>query len=182
MGKKHIRAQVTGSVLRNAAGSALARTTLALVLTAVFSAVEDCVWPLLLPLLLVLFYRRSLVFEILLMVHIIESSLGSWNYFSRIDEYIILGGIPMRSLDHVSVLSLDHRVEAVLSINESFELDAITLAGSPVSAGEWKVSKCGGASLSSLLRICSVFFPLLQKEDVHHRQLSSVDFAPPSHR
>jgi hypothetical protein len=112
MGKKHIRAQVAGNMLRNVAGSALAKTTIVLALSAVFSVVEGCYysWPLLLPLLMVAFYRRSLVFEVLLMVHIIESSLGSWHYFSRIDQFIFLGGIPMVTLDHVSVLTMDHKV------------------------------------------------------------------------
>ena len=45
----------------------------------------------------------------------------------------------MKSLDHLSVLALDHKVQAVLSVNESSELLAVTLAGSPVSPGEWKV-------------------------------------------
>lgn len=111
-----------------------------LVLTAVWCVVEGVVWPLLVPTLLVGFYRRLLVFEVLLMIHIIESSLGVWRYFSRIEQHVYLGGIPMSALDHLSVLTLDLKVEAVLSVNESYELQAVTLAGSPVSAGEWKVS------------------------------------------
>lgn len=117
------------------------QTTIVLVVSAVISVVEGCRWhwPLLAPLLVAAVYRRLLVFEVLLMIHIIETSLGSWNYFSRIDQYIFLGGIPMTSLDHLSILSLDHQVQAVLSVNENYELLAVTLAGSPVSPGDWKV-------------------------------------------
>ena len=112
---------------------------LALAFSAVFCLVEGVRYPLILPLLLALYYRKHLVFEILLMVHIIESSMGMWSYYSRIDKYIYLGGIPMKSLDHISKLSLDHKIEAVLSINENFELNAVTIAGCPVSPAEWKV-------------------------------------------
>lgn len=145
-------------MLKNLVGCALAKTLLVLVLTVVWCVVEGVVWPLLAPMLLLGLYRRQLVFEVLLMIHIIESSLGVWRYFSRIDQYVYLGGIPMYALDHLSVLTLDLKVEAVLSINESYELQAVTLAGSPVSAGEWK------------------------KEDVQHLQLSAVDFSPPSYQ
>ena len=78
-------------MLKNVAGSALAKTIIVLTLTAVFSIMEGVWWPMLAPLLFAGYYWRSLVFEVLLMVHIIESSLGSWNYFSRIDQYIYLG-------------------------------------------------------------------------------------------
>ena len=97
-------------------------------------------------------YPLSLLFT---QIHIIESSLGSWNYFSRIDQYILLGGIPMTSLDHLSVLSLDHQVQAVLAVNESYELLAVTLAGSPVSPGEWKVR--GGGGGEGLIAACILF-------------------------
>lgn len=128
----------------------VSQTAASLALAAVLCVVEGMYthtymymcWPLLAPALLVALYRRSLVFELLLLVHVIESSLGSWHYFSRIDQYLYLGGIPLKSLDHISVLTLDHKVQAVLSVNEAYELQAVTLAGSPVSAGEWKVSPC----------------------------------------
>lgn len=63
----------------------------------------------------------------------------------------------MKSMDHLSVLPLDNKVEAILSINEDYELNSVTIAGPPVSPEEWK------------------------KEDVQHHQICAVDFVPPSH-
>jgi hypothetical protein len=46
---------------------------------------------------------------------------------------------------YVTTHLLSLQVQAVLSVNESFELQAVTMAGAPVSPGEWKVREGGGS-------------------------------------
>ena len=81
----------------------------------------------------------------------------------------------MNSLNHLSVLTMDCKVDAVLSVLESYELLSTTVAGSPVSPDQWKVSIYNPPPI-----IMSPQPIILQKEDVNHKQLFCFDFCPPS--
>jgi len=101
-------------------------------------------------------YHRHMIFEIFVLGHIIENSLGIWEWYSQVDDDIYLGAIPMESMAHLSIIALDLNVQAVLSIVEEYEFYCGTLAGLPLNPSDWK------------------------RDDMSHLHLSSRDFLPPS--
>lgn len=100
---------------------------------------------------------KPIVFEFFIMTHVIEESLGLWPWYTKIDEGLFLGAIPMEGMNHLSVLTLDLGITHVLSIVQPFELITSTLAGLPVSEATW------------------------QKEGVNQLVLSCADFYLPPH-
>eukprot|EP01041_Mallomonas_annulata_P006631 gene6632-13437_t len=122
----------------------------------VYSVVTGNIFSLLLPLLWIAYFIKNILFELLLLENIIESNMGLRDWYNRVDDGLYLGGLPMESMDHKSVLALDLKIEAVLSILEDFEYRTGTLAGRAVQPEDWK------------------------REDMAHSQLVSKDFYPPS--
>lgn len=92
----------------------------------------------LVPLGYAVYSLKLLVFELLLLIHIVQWSVGKWDWYTKVDENVFLGAIPMTSLGHVSELTKKLRIHAVLSINENYELNACTFAGCPVTYIQWK--------------------------------------------
>ncbi|MFT5318441.1 MAG: hypothetical protein ACI8RA_001705, partial [Chlamydiales bacterium] len=60
-----------------------------------------------------------------------------WPWWNQIDDNIILGGIPLKNKGHVSTMISELGVQAVLSLNESFELRTNGLFSEPVSPEDW---------------------------------------------
>ena len=136
--------------------SGLVRCTAVLVGCIICIILTGNLFLLLIPIFLLSYYIKSIVFEVLVLEYIIESSLGLRDWYNYVDDDLYLGAIPMESMDHKSHLALDLKVEAVLSILEDYEFRCITLSGRPVQPDEWK------------------------REDMDHLQLNSFDFYPPS--
>ena len=121
------------------AGSVFAQMVLLTVLVVSFAVIEGYYITLIIPLIVAAWTWRSIAFEVFLLMHVIEDGLGTWQWYSKIDNRLYLGGIPMNSLNHLSHLTLDHKVDAVLSVMESYEISSRTLAGQPVQPSQWKV-------------------------------------------
>jgi len=116
---------------------------------------EETMW-LLIPAVYVVatFYR--IVFEVLLMIHVVQHKRGLWTWWHKVCDGVYLGSIPLEGLGHRESLVRDLRVTRVLAINNDFELVARTIIGSPVHPSAWK------------------------KEDVSFEQIVSDDFIPPT--
>lgn len=144
MGKKasassQLRWRILLRSLGNFSRSPLCLAGSALLVSVLFAILKDIYWPLVATLALGGFLFRAIVFEVFLMVHVIESSLGLWDWYTRIDEGLYLGAIPMESLQHLSNLTLDLGITAVLTVNEKYELGTRTIAGKPIQPEDWKV-------------------------------------------
>ena len=136
---KNLRQTVVSNVFSSVLSSILAKCILLTTFCSAFAVIKGYYIALILPILVLAWNWRSIVFECLLLSHIIEESLGVWTWFSKIDRNLYLGAIPMQSMNHLSILTMDHKVDAVLSVMETYELTASTLAGKPVSPEQWKV-------------------------------------------
>jgi len=83
------------------------------------------------------YYRKHLVFESLIIVNAIEC-----NYFSRkeitlVDDLgIYLGPIPISEKQEYSIRSTLN-IKAILTANEEYELETTTLIGKPVQRATW---------------------------------------------
>lgn len=108
-----------------------------------------------LPLCMTAFYIKTLIFEFFVLVHVINQNLGTFKWHTKIDDNLYLGAIPFVD-PHLSTFQKTLRVKAVLSINETFELTSHTLFGPVVRPAQWI------------------------ENGIHHKQLSSPDFFPPS--
>lgn len=136
--------------------SPLLQTILFILLGAIASVLNGALWYMCLPLIIVVIRFRPFVFELLVMTHLIEDSLGNYNWFSKIDEQIILGGIPIADKGHDKTLQQKYGVTCVVSVVENFEINSNTLAGQALNGDEWK------------------------RQDVEHGLFPSPDFYPPS--
>ena len=105
-----------------------------------------------------LWYRKHLIFELLVIVNAIEC-----NYFNRKDITLVddlgiyLGPIPISEKQEYSVRSTLN-IKAILTVNEAFELETTTLIGKPVQPSVWASYK------------------------IEQLVLSSPDFTPPSYK
>lgn len=138
MGKR-IRTTVISNLVSNFISSIFTKCLIFTIFCCAFAVIEGYYIVLLLPLLLYIWNWRSIAFEVFILIHIIEESLGTWKWFTKIENNLYLGGIPLHSLNHLSILTMDLKVDAVLSVMESYELNSSTLAGKPVSPDQWKV-------------------------------------------
>eukprot|EP01039_Chlorochromonas_danica_P005029 gene5030-5521_t len=82
--------------------------------------------------------------------------MGTFRWFSVVDDNLLLGAIPLKDDRHDEQLS-KLGVKLILSVVEPFEIETETLMGRPVLPSEWKAL------------------------GIDHIVLSSQDFLPPSH-
>ena len=154
---KNARATIVSDGIRTMVSSALSQFLLVLLVS--FSVIATTSWwsTLICPLIYGLLLRKYIVFETLLMVHVIESSLGMWSWFNEIEQNsVFLGALPLHSLQHMTVLTEKHKITAVLSVLENFEMNSNSIAGKSVESTDWK------------------------KADVSHVQIIVQDFNPPT--
>ena len=151
----HIRNAVMLKTFYILSKSAVARIIFILIISAFTSIITTRRILLSLPCLWFAFSYRYIIFELLVLHHVIDSSLGKWDWYNQVDDDIYLGSIPMESMAHRSVIALDLKVESVISILEDYEFNCTTLAGSPVQPEDWK------------------------RDDIRHLHLKSKDFFPP---
>lgn len=82
-------------------------------------------------------YRKQLIFELLVVVNAVEC-----NYFNRkeinlVDDLgIYLGPIPINEKQEYSIRSTLN-IKAILTVNESYELETMTLIGRPIQPSVW---------------------------------------------
>lgn len=119
-----------------AAGSRLVWFVCLMVMTVTIGAVRNVWYQLALPAVFLGVYWKHLIFEVFLVSHIIEQQLGLFQWFSPVDDNLLLGAIPIKDDHHDQELK-DLDVKLVLSIVEPFELECQTLMGKPVSAADW---------------------------------------------
>jgi protein-tyrosine phosphatase len=98
---------------------------------------------------------KMIVFETLLMIHVIEHSLGTFNWFNEIEkDKLFLGAIPLKL--HAEKFQNDIKITSVLSVVERFEIYSNTLAGETIRPEDWKT------------------------QEINHLWLESPDFQAPS--
>ena len=140
MGKKNIRSAVVESTIINCAHSPLIHLLILLGVGVLSFLLYNTSLVFIFPIVYITLRFKLLLYEFFLLQHVIEHSLGIWPWYSRIDDHIILGSLPLQSLRHVSQLTMDENVGAVLSVVEPWEVDdRALLVGKPVSPDQWKV-------------------------------------------
>ena len=51
-------------------------------------------------------FIRKLIFELCLLIHVAQLKFGSFDWFNKIEDKIILGALPLVSLSHLSILTM----------------------------------------------------------------------------
>lgn len=86
-------------------------------------------------------YRKQLIFEFLVVVNAIDC-----NYFNRKDITLVddlgiyLGPIPINERQEYAIRSTLN-IKAILTVNEEYELETITLIGKPIQRNVWESFK-----------------------------------------
>lgn len=135
--KRKVRSEVLSSGFWAALQSALAGFIFVLVVSTAVAVVSGHFFLILLPVLILAVRWKRLAFEIFLTMHVIESALDTFAWYSLVDNDLYLGAIPLQD-QHLELFFGKLRIGTVLSLNEDFELNASTIVGSPVTSADWK--------------------------------------------
>lgn len=135
--KKNIRGKIFIKAIESCKRSKVALFILSCVISTLF-AVLTVHWYLLLVPLLFIPFTKQLIFEALVIMHTIEQTSGNFTWITKVDDDgIYLGAIPILE-DHQYIISKKFNINAVLTVNEKYELECSTLVGKPITSDEWK--------------------------------------------
>jgi protein-tyrosine phosphatase len=135
--KKNIRGKVFIKGIQSFKRSKVALFIFSCVIGTLF-AVLTVHWYLVLVPLFFIPYIKEMIFEALVIMHTIEQTSGNFKWYTKVDDDgIYLGAIPILE-DHLYTISKKLNINAVLTINEQYELDCTTLVGKPITSDEWK--------------------------------------------
>lgn len=124
------------STMKNFVNSRLAQFLL-ITITCITLVVTRRWWYLLsIPIAMMSYDWRRLVFEFFVLVHHIEEQLGIFQWYTLVDDNLILGAIPMQDQKVESFQKLN--ISAVISIVQPWELESCTMIGLPIHSDEWK--------------------------------------------
>lgn len=151
---KSLRSTYAKQAIIAAIYSKLTQFIVLLVIATTFIVLKRMWWVLSIPLVYFAVYWKQLIFEFFLVDHVIEAQLGTFQWYSVVDDNLLLGAIPLKEDQHLDEL---HKlgVKLVISVVEPFELECRTLMGTPVQPEEWKA------------------------KGIHQVTLSAQDFRPP---
>jgi len=123
---------VVGNAIKSALNSNAVIFLIVIFLAAVFVVLFKYHWGLfILPVFFVAVKWKEMRFEMFLIMHILESDVGTFKWYTQMDQGLVLGALPIKEMGHMEQLS-KLKVRAVLSIVEPFELTCKTLIGSAV--------------------------------------------------
>lgn len=107
--------------------------------------------------ILVIKFRKKLIYEVSLTWSVVNNAIRGaqrWPWYNGVGDKIVLGALPLKNKGHLDKLKKQENVDAVLSINEDFELRSLCMCSDPVTPEDW------------------------QAEGVTHGQLPIADFSP----
>lgn len=152
----HVRKkQLRGAVALTFMKAILRSTVAPLLLASTFALVARSYALYLVLALCAAYYRKAATFDAAVALNSLKSLVGLFDWWSKVDDMLYLGAIPLREA-HNKLLLGKLKVQAVLSINEEYELTCPTLFGVPTASSYW------------------------QEHRVHHLALPSPDFVPPN--
>jgi protein-tyrosine phosphatase len=94
-------------------------------------------WLLSIPLALFGLMWHQLVFEAFVVMHVLEAQLGLFQWYTMVDDNLILGAIPLEDRHHLDELQ-KLNVKAIVSVVQPWELETTTLFGRPVRPEKWR--------------------------------------------
>lgn len=106
------------------------------------------------PLVYMAVFWQHVIFDFFVTEHLVENSLGTFQWFTAVDDNLLLGAIPICDLHEEALLKLN--LALVVSVVQPFELQATSLLGDPIRPEFWK------------------------KNGIDHVVFTTQDFYPPS--
>jgi protein tyrosine phosphatase len=139
--QKKVNKQIRGNAAKNSLKSIMGSPSVRLFICFIFTSAaagirEEWMW-MVIPMVLLIATYKQIIFEILLLIHLVKHAGNKWTWYHKITPFIYLGGIPMESLKHGDILQ-SHGISVILSINEDYELTANTALGNPIRPWMWK--------------------------------------------
>jgi len=135
--KTNVRTHVLSSALSAAVTSKLCYFLVLCISSTAFAVFGDYLILLLAPLIFAATFYKQLIFEVMLIDHTLESSIGFFDWYSCVDDNLYLGAIPLEH-DHLNKLANQLGIKAIVSIVQPFELTTSTLSGKPVTPAQWR--------------------------------------------
>ena len=145
-GNKHaakgtLRLQVINDSLKAVSNSKLILFLLIIVIESLllFNGIISMRWYLA-PIIFVYFLWKQLVFEFFLVMHSIDAKIGRYDWYTKVDTGLFLGGIPLQSMEHGDLLTNKLKITALLSVVEKWEMSCDTVVGKAVEVSTLKPS------------------------------------------
>lgn len=82
-------------------------------------------------------WKKQIAFNVSLVYNFARHNRKSRPWWSRVNDFIVLGALPMRDKHHLKRLTEEYNVKAVVTMNERYEL-AGRLYCTPVTPDDWK--------------------------------------------
>jgi protein-tyrosine phosphatase len=124
------------SSMQNFINSRLAQHILVTIVCITFAVTRKWWYILSIPVAMFGYQWRRLAFEFFVLLHYIELQLGLFQWYTLVDDNLILGAIPMQ--DHQIETFQKLNIQAVVSIVQPWELDSCTFFGCPMNPDDWK--------------------------------------------
>jgi atypical dual specificity phosphatase len=137
MAKGKLRSGLIFSTISAALKSKLCYFLLLSVVSTAVAVLNNYLIILIAPLTFAVVFVKPLLFEILLVDHAMEASIGFFDWYSCVDDNLYLGALPLENQD-LDRLPNQLGIKAIVSIVQRFELETNTLAGRPVSPQQWR--------------------------------------------
>lgn len=134
--KKSIRSDLLYGALSSAIRSKLCFLLVLCIVCTTVAVLKDKLFLLIVPVAFIAVFFKSLIYEILIVDHAMEASLGYFDWYSCVDDNLYLGAMPLENQD-LERLPNDLGIKAIVSIVQKFELETSTLAGNAVSPQQW---------------------------------------------
>lgn len=138
---KSSKSNVRFNIVKNTVESMLSSRLFYLILTSIISLVFAVIGgyhtAVFIPIIFIAIYFKRLIFEVILIGDVLESSAGYFDWYSNVDDNLYLGALPLEHQD-LERLSETLSIKAILSVVQSFELETSTLVGKPVTPTQWE--------------------------------------------
>lgn len=137
MPKSRVRSELFAGALKAAVKSRLCFFIVLLVISSVMAGLKNYYLALLVPVVFGVVFIKSLLFEMFLIDHMVEASIGYFDWYSKVDDNLYLGALPLQPQD-VDRLANQLQIKAIVSVVQRFELETDTFVGRAVSPDQWK--------------------------------------------
>lgn len=137
MARGKLRSSVLMSTVGAAAKSKLCYLLLLCIVSTAVAVLNNYLVILIAPIAFAITFIKPLVFELMLVDHSMEASIGYFDWYSCVDDNLYLGALPLENQD-LDRLSQQIGIKAIVSIVQRFELETDTLVGRAISPDQWR--------------------------------------------
>lgn len=153
MARGKLRSSILTSTISAALRSKLCYLLVLCVVSTAVAVLNNYLIILIAPAAFAVVFIRPLLYEAILLDHVLEASIGFFDWYSCVDDNLYLGAVPLDDQD-LERLTQQIGITAVVTVMQRFELETSTLVGKAISPDTWRQR-----GISQLILESPDFFP-----------------------